>query len=136
MSDDEFADVKGSLAGKNGIFAASEGLDALDSVTKKFESHGAGIIYVSQCNYCGAPQETLVEWPELVAIAHKRVIQGWYVDRKNGMFRVNQKCWRCQQVPLPWGETPTGAAKDIRDGIEANPALGAQVQAWSQQLST
>jgi hypothetical protein len=134
MSNDEFGDIKGSLAGKNGIFALSDGLDTLDSVTKKFDSEGRGMVYNSQCNHCGAPQEILVEWPELAAISQKRVVDGWYVDRANGLFRPNMRCRSCQAAVIPWGETPAGARKDLEAGVEAYPQLGPQVHRWIETL--
>ena len=60
---DGFGDV---LESTNGIFGASDGLQAFDSVQHQYSQDG--LVVQIHCESCGKPRHMTVMWPELCAI--------------------------------------------------------------------
>ena len=62
---DGFGDV---LEGTDGIFGASDGLQAYDSVQHQYSPEG--LVVQLHCESCGKPRHMTIMWPEIVAIRH------------------------------------------------------------------
>jgi hypothetical protein len=84
---DGFGDV---LEGTNGIFGASDGLQAYDSVQHQYNAEG--LVVQLHCESCGKPRHMTVMWPELIAIRHNVSPQEAY-SQHPGMRQFSGAPW-------------------------------------------
>jgi len=112
---------------KDGIFQGCDGLLDLDRVKEEFRPQGKS--YAIKCKRCGAKNEALLEWPEIVLIAENMDANnpilpvGFHLARDANNAAVPSFVGKCQQcavgtiiVPMPIQT----ARAEINNAVQTN----------------
>lgn len=118
MSDDPFADVRGSLSTAGFGALGGAGAELHHSVKVARASDKSGMNYQCDCDNCGQTNVLTVSWDEFIIGSQGLVPAHWVYEQAHGGIRPNVGCRRCKSV-LMLIFRPDECGRQVKAGVMA-----------------